>query len=140
MYSLINQVRRRDLVLRGNIFHGLSFINLYLSVILPVMCIFVERGTYHLPRNSCEFLRFGGEVVSTCLSFQSRIFLFLCLLREFLSRGVLTTSLGILANSCVLGGGSKCVLFLSEPYLSVFVPVTCIFAWTGTYHLPRNSC
>ena len=50
MYSLINQVRRRDLVLRGNIFHGLSFTNLYLFVIKPVMCIFAERGTYHLPR------------------------------------------------------------------------------------------
>ena len=50
VYSLINQVRRRDLVLRGNIFHGLSFINLYLSVIVPVTCIFAEKGTYHLPR------------------------------------------------------------------------------------------
>ena len=77
---------------------------LHLSGIVTVACIFAEKGTYHLPRNSCEFLRFGGEVVSTCLSFQSRIFLFLCLLREFLSRGVLTTSLGIPANSCVLGG------------------------------------
>ena len=40
----------------------------------------------------------------------------------------------------LLGGGSKYVLFLSEPYITGFVSVTYIFAITGTYHLPRNSC
>ena len=36
------------------------------------------------------------------------------------------------------GGGSKCVLFLSETYVIVFVSVTYIFTITGTYHLPRG--
>ena len=38
----------------------LSYTKPYLSGIAPVTCIFAERGTYHLPRNSCEFLCFGG--------------------------------------------------------------------------------
>ena len=67
---------------------------LHLSGITLVTCIFAGTGTYHLPRNSCEFLRFVGEVVSTCFSFQGRIFLFLCQLRAFLPGQVLTTSLG----------------------------------------------
>lgn len=38
----------------------LFFIELHLSVFVPVTCIFAGTGTYHLPRNSCEFLRFWG--------------------------------------------------------------------------------
>ena len=30
------------------------------------------------------------------------------------------------------------MLFLSEPYVAVFVSVTYILAITGTYHLPRG--
>ena len=32
------------------------------------------------------------------------------------------------------------MIFLSEPYITDFMSVTYIFAITGTYHLPRNSC
>ncbi|MDD3638559.1 MAG: hypothetical protein PHG33_00545, partial [Bacteroidales bacterium] len=35
-------------------------------------------------------------------------------------------------------GGSKYVIFLSEPYITDFMSVTYIFAITGTYHLPRG--
>jgi hypothetical protein len=38
----------------------------------------------------------------------------------------------------LLGGGSKYVIFLSEPYITDFMSVTYIFAITGTYHLPRG--
>ena len=59
-------------------------IELHLSGIVLVTCIFAGTGTYHLPRNSCEFLCFGGEVVSACFSFQRLMSLYLCLLRTFL--------------------------------------------------------
>ena len=49
----------------------------HLSVFVPVTCIFAESGTYHLPRNSCEFQLMRGEVVSSCFSLQSCIFLVL---------------------------------------------------------------